>query len=87
MGAIALVTIAFVISKVIELLKYSTVEAVISLGEEILSQNTSPEKQAGVKAFAYVNPLKPVNPTAYISQSTVCTLCLKSSNSPLNRKP
>ncbi|WP_026735039.1 ABC transporter substrate-binding protein [Fischerella sp. PCC 9605] len=50
-GAIALITLAFVIYKIIDLSKDSTLAPGISLGEEILSQNSTPEKQAGVKAF------------------------------------
>jgi branched-chain amino acid transport system substrate-binding protein len=51
MGAIALVTLAFTVYKIIALPKDSTLSQGISLGEEILSQNSTPEKQAGAKAF------------------------------------
>ena len=51
MGAIALATLAFGIYKIIDLGKDATLSPEISLGEEILSQNSSPEKQAGAKAF------------------------------------
>ncbi|MBD2776592.1 ABC transporter substrate-binding protein [Iningainema tapete] len=52
-GAIALITLASVIYKIItDLDKDSTLAPGISLGEEILSQNSTPEKQAGVKAFS-----------------------------------
>jgi branched-chain amino acid transport system substrate-binding protein len=51
-GAIALATLAFGIYKTIDSGKDSTLSSEISLGEEILSQNSSPEKQAGAKAFA-----------------------------------
>ena len=50
-GAIALATLAFGISKIINSGKDSTLSSGISLGEEILSQNSSPEKQEGAKAF------------------------------------
>jgi branched-chain amino acid transport system substrate-binding protein len=55
MGAIALATLAFGIYKIIDLGKDSTLSSGISLGEEILSQNSSPEKQAGAKAFGNRN--------------------------------
>jgi branched-chain amino acid transport system substrate-binding protein len=51
MGAIALATLAFGIYKIIDLRKDSTLVSGISLGEEILSKNNTPEKQAGAKAF------------------------------------
>ena len=54
-GAIALATLAFGISKIIGSGKDSTLSSGISLGEEILSQNSSPEKQAGAKAFGNKN--------------------------------
>ena len=54
MGALAFITLAFVIHKIIDD-KDATRAQGISLGEEILSQNTTPEKQAGVKAFADKN--------------------------------
>ena len=54
-GAIALATLAFGISKIINSGKDSTLSSGISLGEEILSQNSSPEKQAGAKAFGNKN--------------------------------
>ena len=60
MGAIALLTIAFGISKTIELGKDSTLAPGISLGEEILSQNTTPEKQAGAEAFGKKNYRKAI---------------------------
>ena len=61
MGAIALCALAFGIHKIIELGKDSTLSSGISLGEEILSEkNTTPEKQAGVKAFADGNYPKAV---------------------------
>ncbi|MFB2983149.1 ABC transporter substrate-binding protein [Microseira sp. BLCC-F43] len=55
MGAIALITLAFAIHKIIDMGKDSTLGSGISLGEEILSQNTTPEKEAGVKAFGNKN--------------------------------
>ncbi|GET37026.1 ABC transporter substrate-binding protein [Microseira wollei] len=54
-AGIALITLAFAIHKIIELDKDSTRVSGISLGEEILSQNSTPEKAAGVKAFANKN--------------------------------
>jgi branched-chain amino acid transport system substrate-binding protein len=59
-GVIALATLAFGIYKIIDSGKDSTLSSGISLGEEILSQNSSPEKQAGVKAFADGNYPKAV---------------------------
>ncbi|GET37027.1 ABC transporter substrate-binding protein [Microseira wollei] len=51
MGAIALISLAFIIYPFIED-KDSTRSPGISLGEEILSEkNSTPEKQAGIKAF------------------------------------
>lgn len=49
-SAIALVTLAFGIYKIIDLGKDSTLSSGISLCEEVLSQNSTEEKQAGVKA-------------------------------------
>ncbi|MBD2014803.1 ABC transporter substrate-binding protein [Microcoleus sp. FACHB-53] len=61
MGAIALCTLTLGIYKLIELRNDSTLASGISLGEEILSEkNTTPEKQAGVKAFADGNYSKAV---------------------------
>jgi branched-chain amino acid transport system substrate-binding protein len=61
MGAIALFTLAFGIYKITNSGKDSTLASGISLGEEILSEkNTTPEKQAGVKAFADGNYSKAV---------------------------
>ncbi|GET37025.1 ABC transporter substrate-binding protein [Microseira wollei] len=54
-AGIALITLAFAIHKIIDLDKDSTRVSGISLGEEMLSQNTTPEKEAGVKAFADKN--------------------------------
>ncbi|HBE17512.1 MAG TPA: ABC transporter substrate-binding protein, partial [Cyanobacteria bacterium UBA11367] len=55
LGAIALISLAFAIDKIIELDKDSTRVSGISLGEEILSQYSTPEKEAGVKAFENKN--------------------------------
>jgi branched-chain amino acid transport system substrate-binding protein len=55
MGAIALATLAFGIYGFIESRKDSTLVSEISLGEEILSKSSIPEKQAGVKAFGDKN--------------------------------
>ena len=55
MGAIALATLAFGIYKIIDLRKDSTLVSRISLGEEILSKTSTPEKQAGAKAFGDKN--------------------------------
>jgi branched-chain amino acid transport system substrate-binding protein len=54
-GAIALATLTFGISKIIDSSKDSTLSPGISLGEEILSKTSTPEKQAGVKAFGDKN--------------------------------
>jgi branched-chain amino acid transport system substrate-binding protein len=54
-GAIALITLTFVIHKIIALRNDSTLSPGISLGEEILSQYSTPEKEAGVKAFGNQN--------------------------------
>jgi branched-chain amino acid transport system substrate-binding protein len=55
MGAIALATLACGIYGFIEWRKDSTLVSGISLGEEILSKTSTPEKQAGVKAFGDKN--------------------------------
>jgi branched-chain amino acid transport system substrate-binding protein len=55
MGAIALAALTFGAYKIIEFRKDATLSAGISLGEEILSKNSTPEKQAGQKAFADKN--------------------------------
>ena len=60
MGAIAVATLAFGIYKIIDFGKDSTLASGISLGEEILSQNSTSEKQAGVKDFAEGNYAKAV---------------------------
>lgn len=58
-GVSALIPLAFVIYKGIELLKDSTLAPGISLGEEILSEkNSTSEKQAGAKAFENKDYLK-----------------------------
>lgn len=54
-GALALITLAFAIHKIIDIDQDSTRVPGISLGEEILSQNSTPEKQAGIKAFGNKN--------------------------------
>jgi branched-chain amino acid transport system substrate-binding protein len=54
-AAIAIITLALVIHKFLEYQKDSTLAPGISLGEEILSQNSTPEKQAGVQAFRAKN--------------------------------
>ena len=54
-GALALITLAFVIHKIIDIDKDATRSQGISLGEETLTQNSSPEKQAGIKAFGNKN--------------------------------
>jgi branched-chain amino acid transport system substrate-binding protein len=51
-GAIAIITLAVIIHKFREPQKDSTLSLGISLGEEILSKNSTLEKQEGIKAFA-----------------------------------
>ncbi|MFB8792364.1 MAG: ABC transporter substrate-binding protein [Potamolinea sp.] len=70
MGAITLATLSLGIYKIIELRNDSTGVEGISLGEEILSKNTTPEKQAGVKAFKEKNYSKAVaNLTASLQKN------------------
>lgn len=59
-GTFALITLAFAISKIINPRQDSTLSPGISLGEEILSKNTTPEKQAGAKDFEDKNYSKAV---------------------------